>query len=131
MTNPLPTVVKFILSFIGFIFLLFTCGLAVLVWKVRKHVRRMRDAMQNNMDDETFRRMSDKYYWRKKEEAGPTFDEEYFKGNPNGWRQKKKADSHSSRTTRTKEGVTIIDNRDPSKKIFTQDEGKYVDYREE
>ncbi|MBO4811708.1 MAG: DUF4834 family protein [Prevotella sp.] len=123
---------KYFLSFIGIIFLLFTCGIAVLVWKLRKHVRRMRDALQNNMDDETFRRMSDKDYWRKKEKEGPAFDDEYFKGNPNGWRQdKKKADSHSSRTTRTKEGVTIIDNRDPSKKIFTQDEGEYVDYREE
>ena len=29
------------------------------------------------------------------------------------------------------DGVTIIDNRDPNKKIFTQDEGEYVDYREE
>ena len=121
---------KYFLSFIGIIFLLFTCGIAVLVWKLRKHVRRMRDALQNNMDDETFRRMSDKDYWRKKEKEGPTFDDEYFKGNPNGWRQEK-ADSHSSRTTHTKEGVTIIDNRDPNKKIFTQDEGEYVDYREE
>ena len=62
---------KYFLSFIGIIFLLFTCGIAVLVWKLRKHVRRMRDALQNNMDDETFRRMSDKDYWRKKKKKDP------------------------------------------------------------
>ena len=38
-----------------------------------------------------------------------------------------------NRTTRTAEGVTIVDKRDPStanKKIFAQDEGEYVDFKE-
>ena len=96
---------KFILSLLGFFFLLFAIGIASLVWKVRKHVRRMRDTLQHNMDDEAFRRMSDEHNWQTKQEEG--------------------------RTTRTKDGITIIDHRDPNKKIFTQDEGEYVDFREE
>ena len=39
-----------------------------------------------------------------------------------------------SRTTTTSDGVTIIDHRDPSeanKKIFSHDEGEYVDFKEE
>lgn len=38
-----------------------------------------------------------------------------------------------STTTHTQDGVTIIDRRDPderNKKIFTKDEGEYVDYTE-
>ena len=41
---------------------------------------------------------------------------------------------NTGRTTYTADGVTIIDHRDPSevnKKIFAQDEGEYVDFKEE
>ena len=40
----------------------------------------------------------------------------------------------SHRTTRTREGVTIIDHRSEeqaNKKIFAPDEGEYVDFKEE
>ncbi len=89
---------KFFLLFIGFIFLLFAFSIASLVWKVRKQVRRMHDALRNNMNNDNYRRTT---------------------GNDH------------QHTTRTDDGITIIDNRDRNKKIFTQDEGEYVDYREE
>ncbi len=41
---------------------------------------------------------------------------------------------HQQTTTRTSDGVTIIDRRSPDetqKKIFAPDEGEYVDYKEE
>ncbi len=99
-------------------------------------MRAFRDAMQDHMSDEAFQRMADKDYYRKKANEGPMFDEEYFKGNPNGWRERaqtRQQQQSTRRTTKTSAGVTIIDNRDPSvanKKIFSQNEGEYVDYTE-
>ena len=46
---------KFFLLFIGFIFLLFAFSVASLVWKVRKQVRRMHDALRNNMNNDNYR----------------------------------------------------------------------------
>ncbi|MCR4604069.1 MAG: DUF4834 family protein [Prevotella sp.] len=124
---------QFFLSLIGFLFLLFTAGMFYVVWKVRKRMKEFRDAMQDNMNDEAFQRMADKNYYRKKRNK-VEFDEDYFKGNPNGSEgsQKKKQSRHSRRTY-TASGVTIIDDRGPEadQKIFAQDEGEYVDFKEE
>lgn len=122
---------RFFLSLIGFVFLLFTAGLAVLVWKVSRRMKDFRKVMQDNMDDETFRRMADKNYYRKGggRKASP-FDDDYFKGTPKGEKQQ----PSTRRTTHTASGVTIIDDRSPDqrdKKIFSKDEGEYVDYVEE
>ncbi|MBR1416103.1 MAG: DUF4834 family protein [Prevotella sp.] len=130
---------QFFLSLIGFIFLLFTCGMAVIVWKVHKRMRDIRDVMQEQMQDEEFLRKADKNYFRKKRDQGPMFDEEYFKGDPLGKRKKQEEQASGQqrstrRTTRTAGGVTIIDDRAPEKrdkKIFAQDEGEYVDFKEE
>ena len=120
----------FILSFLGFIFLLFTVGMAVLVWKVRRRMNDFRKAMEDNMDNEAFRRMADKNYYRKGGGTNETpFDDDYFKGAANSGKQQQQ----TRRTTRTAGGVTIIDDRSPdqrNKKIFAQDEGEYVDYVE-
>jgi len=125
---------QFILSVIGFFFLLFTAGMAYIVWKVRKRVINLRDAMRDSMDDETFRRMADKNYNRNHGDDIPPFEDDYFKGNPNGSKkQQQQSNTHTRRTTRTANGVTIIDDRDPSvanKKIFAKDEGEYVDFKE-
>ena len=46
----------------------------------------------------------------------------------------REASAQRRRTTQTTDGVTIIDDRDPSeanKKIFAQDEGEYVDFIED
>ena len=124
---------QFFLSVIGFFFLVFTIGFMMVVWKVRKRVNDLRDAMQDSMNDEEFQRMADKNYYRKKTHENPTFDKDYFKGNANGRKKEQQQRQQQRRTTRTADGVTIIDDRDPStrdKKIFARDEGEYVDYVE-
>ena len=127
---------KFLFALFVFFFILGTCGMAMLVWNVRKRFRAMRDAMEENMSDDAFQRMADKYYWRKHKEEGPSFDEEYFKGDPNRTarhQQKKQQQQQERRTTQTDSGVTIIDDHASdraNKKIFAQDEGEYVDYTE-
>ena len=126
---------KFLLALFAFFFIVFTCGMAVLVWKVRKRMRDIREAMRNSMDDDAFQRMADKHYYRKHRDQGPVFDEEYFKGDPNrtARHQQERQQQHTRRTTQTSRGVTIIDDRSPdvaNKKIFDKDEGEYVDYVE-
>jgi hypothetical protein len=81
--------------------------------------------------------MANKYYYKEKgKNDGPQFDDNYFKGNPNSWKkrgQQQKQHQQAARTTRTSDGVTIVDNRQPSevnKKIFAQDEGEYVEFSE-
>jgi hypothetical protein len=110
--------------------------MAVIVWKVRKRMRAIREAMENSMQDDAFQRMADKNYYRKHRDQGPVFDEEYFKGDPNRTtrnQQEKKQQQQTRRTTRTASGVTIIDDRTPdvaNKKIFEKNEDEYVDYVE-
>ena len=126
----------FLLALFGFFFLIVTCLMAVIVWKVRKRMRTIREAMEDSMQDDAFQRMADKYYWRKHKEQGPMFDEDYFKGDPNRTsrhQQEKQKQQQTRRTTRTADGVTIIDEHATdraNKKIFAQDEGEYVDFTE-
>ena len=130
---------KFFLLLIAFFFLLFTTGIAVFVWKVRRRIINLRDAMRDQMDDETFRRMADKNYYRHRVDNGPQFEDDYFTGEARNSTQQQQAQqqtqqqAQSRRTTRTSNGVTIIDSRDPSvanQKIFGKDEGEYVDFQE-
>ena len=131
---------KFFLALFGFFFLIVTGFMAVLVWKVRKRMRAIREAMQDSMQDDAFQRMADKYYYRKHPNQGPVFDEEYFKGDPNRTarhqqeqRQRQQQQQQTYRTMHTAGGVTIIDDRSPdeaNKKIFGKNEGEYVDYVE-
>ena len=127
---------RFFLALFGFFFLILTGLMAVIVWKVRKRMRAIREAMENSMQDDAFQRMADKNYYRKHRDQGPVFDEEYFKGDPNRTtrnQQEKKQQQQTRRTTRTASGVTIIDDRTPNvanKKIFEKNEDEYVDYVE-
>jgi len=123
---------QFFLSLIGFFFLLFTIGMFYIVWKVRKRMKDIRDAMQDTMNDEAFQRMADKNYYRKKRD-NVEFDEDYFKGNPGNYGGQRKKQSKHTRRTYTASGVTIIDDRGPQaeQKIFAKDEGEYVDFKEE
>ena len=130
---------RFLLALFGFFFLIVTGLMAVIVWKVRKNMKAFRDSVESQMQDENFQRMADKNYYRKKQDQGPVFDEEYFKGDPMGKKRKarhqqQQQQQQTRRTTRTADGVTIIDDREPGqrdKKIFAQDEGEYVDFIEE
>ena len=127
---------RFFLALFGFFFLILTGLMAVIVWKVRKRMRAIREAMENSMQDDAFQRLADKNYYRKHRDQGPVFDEEYFKGDPNRTtrnQQEKKQQQQTRRTTRTASGVTIIDDRTPdvaNKKIFEKNEDEYVDYVE-
>lgn len=127
---------RFFLALFGFFFLILTGLMAVIVWKVRKRMRAIREAMENSMQDDAFQRMADKNYYRKHRDQGPVFDEEYFKGDPNRTtrnQQEKEQQQQTRRTTRTASGVTIIDDRTPdvaNKKIFEKNEDEYVDYVE-
>ena len=124
---------KFIL-FIFIVLLVFvTIGMLAAFYYVRKGIRYFRRFSTGDMSDEEFQRMSDKYY-RKQEDAADGFGKDYFKGS--GWQRKQTGAQGQQRrhaTTRTADGVTIVDSRDPERantKIFSRDEGEYVDFTE-
>jgi hypothetical protein len=126
---------KFILGVIFFFFAISLLGGIVLFWKLRKQAMAFRDAMQDSLKDEEFQRMADKNYYRKQRDNGPQFDADYFDGDDSQQRQRQQQQQKKQqrRTTRTRDGVTVIDDRDPSvaeRKIFTADEGEYVDFKE-
>ncbi|MBQ8464136.1 MAG: DUF4834 family protein [Prevotella sp.] len=111
--------------FIGLV-VFFTITLLVFFYFLRKGLRFVNRLANGEMTDEEFERLSRKNY-RKKE--GPSFDKDYFRGAS----QQQKEQFNQRRTTRTADGVTIVDKRDPNKankKIFAQDEGEYVDFTE-
>ena len=78
------------------------------------------------------------YYMRKgirfvKRVANGEAAKDYFKHQGNS-RKQQRGQRQTNRTTRTADGLTIVDNRSPekaNKKIFAQDEGEYVDFTEE
>lgn len=117
------------------VFLLVCAAIAVLLvlFYVRKAVIRFKRFLTGDYDDETIQRMANKHYRGNGE--GPKFDKDYFKGT--GGKRKGAAEPQQQRTTVVNhegEDVTIIDDRsttDRKKKIFTQDEGEYVEYTEE
>lgn len=118
--------------FFGILFALlvvFTIAILLVFYFLRKGFRFLRRMASGEMTDEEFERLSKKNY-RKKD--GPSFDKDYFKGF--GWQQsQQKRQSTQKRTTKTADGVTIVDQRDPdkaNKKIFAHDEGEYVDFTE-
>ena len=124
---------KFFL-FIFIVLLAFvTIGMLVAFYYVRKGIRYFRRFSTGDMSEEEFKRMSDKYY-RKQENEGEQFEKDSFKGS--GWRRREAGPQGQQRrhtATRTADGVTIVDSRDPekaNKKIFGRDEGEYVEFTE-
>ena len=121
---------KFFLVIFIALLVLITALLLVFFYFVRKGVRYLKRFSSDDLSDEEFERLSKKNYRKK---TGPSFANDYFKGS--GWqrKQQQQQQNKSYRTTRTADGVTIVDHRDPdksNKKIFTQDEGEYVDFTE-
>jgi hypothetical protein len=57
------------------------------------------------------------------------FGEDYFKGKQEEQVQQQTKNKTARRTT-TSSGVTIIDGREGDKKIFSHDDGEYVDFTE-
>jgi hypothetical protein len=96
---------------------------------LRKGFRFIKRLFSGEMTDEEFERLSKKNY---RGANGPAFDKDYFKGTRKQQQSRQQQTGHH-RTTQTDDGVTIIDRRDPdkaNKKIFAQDEGEYVEFKE-
>jgi len=123
-------VILFLIAFLVIVIMIALVYLRKLFMRLKQHVT-------GDYDEETFRRMSDKYY--KGNGDGPKFDKDYFKGTGSsrqyhGNQQSRERSQGSKRTTTTASGVTIIDERpreETQRKIFTPDEGEYVDFIEE
>jgi hypothetical protein len=132
---------KFFGAVIIFLIAFFAVVLLIVFFFIRKLVIRFRQHLTGDYDEETFKRMADKHY--RGDGRGPQFEKDYFKGtgtsrNGSGYtKQQRQEHQHNQtqcHTTTTDEGVTIIDNRQPNKtdrKIFTHDEGEYVEFTEE
>ena len=116
-------------------------GLLVVFYYLRKGFKIVKKMASGEMTDEEFERLSKKFH-----KAGGTtfkFDNDYFKGASTTQQQYQKQNGRNSQggqslkqersTFKTKEGVTIVDERSTqnSKKIFAQDEGEYVEFTEE
>lgn len=95
-----------------------------------------RAARKAAKEEEYFRRTSQKYYRR---EEKPQFDKNYFRSAEQSKeaKAKKKAEKETARRDSTSsDGITIIDERQPTestlkeKKIFSDNEGEYVDFEE-
>ena len=119
-------------------------GLLVVFYYLRKGFKIVKKMASGEMTDEEFERLSKKFH-----KAGGTtfkFDNDYFKGASTTQQQYQKQNGRNGQgsqggqslkqersTFKTKEGVTIVDERSSqnSKKIFAQDEGEYVEFTEE
>lgn len=122
----------FLIIFVIFI-LIIAAVLLVVLYYLRKGYRFIKRMTNGEMTEEEFERLSKKNY-RRKDYEGFDFDDDYFKTTDKKQNQKKKQGSQqsSSRTFRTADGITITDQRNShrDKKIFAQDEGEYVDFKE-
>ncbi len=122
-------VIIFLIAFMAAIVL-------IVLFYIRKGFIRLRQHLTGDYDDETVKRMSDKYY--RGEGEGPQFDKNYFKGSGKGFHRYRphggqEQEQQTRQTTTTQEGVTIIDDRPKvnRRKIFEENEGEYVDFVEE
>ena len=123
----------FLIIFVIFI-LIIAAVLLVVLYYLRKGYRFIKRMTNGEMTEEEFERLSKKNY-RRKDYEGFDFDADYFKTTDNNQKQKKQKKNQqqtSSRTFRTADGITITDQRNShrEKKIFAQDEGEYVDFKE-
>lgn len=76
---------------------------------------------------------------RKEQKEKNPFGDDYFKSSDSGSHQTHQAhktqttrqsDKTTARRTTTSSGVTIIDEREADKKIFSHDDGEYVEFEE-
>ncbi len=125
---------KFFFFVIGFLILFLAAIVLVALRFLRRAFQKVQKAVTGDYDDEeTFRRMANKHYRPKS--GDPNFDKDYFKSKSSsaeGVGGQPKEKPRQQRTTTTASGVTIIDERadEEQRKIFSDDEGEYVDYQE-
>ena len=117
----------FLILFIAII-LIVAAAMLVVLYHLRKGYRFIKRMVNGEMTEEDFERLSKKNYKRRQDNI--KFDKDYFKTTNN--KQSQEQQPRSNRTFRTSDGITITDQRtqSQSKKIFAQDEGEYVDFKE-
>lgn len=89
----------------------------------------VRKILNRDYTDEEFERLSNKNY-RKRD--ADYFAKDYFSSSGNK-SQRPAGGGKATRSTQASEGVTIVDNRDTTGKrprIFDDDEGEYIDFKE-
>lgn len=122
---------EFLLAIFIALILVAAAVMLVVLYYLRKGYRFIKRMTNGEMTEEEFERLSKKNYKRRDDDQ--QFDADYFKTTDNKQKQKqKKQQQATSRTFRTADGITITDQRDShrDKKIFAQDEGEYVDFKE-
>lgn len=121
---------KILLVIFIVLILIATAILLAVFYYLRKGYRFVKRMTNGEMTEEEFERLSKKHY-KRTDNDGSQFDADYFKTTDKKQKQQKQQQA-TSRTFRTADGVTITDQRNShrSKKIFAQDEGEYVDFKE-
>ena len=122
---------EFLLAIFIALILVAAAVMLVVLYYLRKGYRFIKRMTNGEMTEEEFERLSKKNYKRRDDDQ--QFDADYFKTTDNKQKQKqKKQQQATSRTFRTADGITITDQRNShrDKKIFAQDEGEYVDFKE-
>ena len=126
---------KFIIGLIIFGLIALAIIILVVINFSYKGVRQMRKAVQDQYE------LNQK---RKEQKEKNPFGDDYFKSSDSGSQQRAKqthktqqsqqsqqeSQKTTTRKTTTSSGVTIIDEREADKKIFSHDDGEYVEFEE-
>ena len=129
---------KFIIGIIIFGLIALAIIVLIIVNFTNNGFRQMRMAAENQYE------LNQK---RKEQKEKNPFGDDYFKSADSGSQQphqqkrqqrsqqatqqkEQQTEKTTTRTTTTSSGVTIIDERDADKKIFSHDDGEYVEFEE-
>ena len=120
--------IKFIIGLIIFGLIALAIIILVVINFSYKGFRQMRKAAQDQWE------LNQK---RKEQKEKNPFGDDYFKSSDSGSQQAHKthqthqqSQKTTTRKTTTSSGVTIIDERETDKKIFSHDDGEYVEFEE-
>ena len=121
--------VQFVIGALIFILIAIAIVILVVINFTYKGVRRLREAAEEQFE------LNQK---RKEQKEKNPFGDDYFKSSDSSKQKREQrsqqrtqqADKNTARKTTTSSGVTIIDEREPDKKIFTHDDGEYVEFEE-
>ena len=120
---------KFIIGLIIFGLIALAIIILIVINFTYKGVRQMRKAAQDQWE------LNQK---RKEQKEKNPFGDDYFKSadgprtsqKSNQTRYSQQSEKTATRKTTTSGGVTIIDEREADKKIFSHDDGEYVEFEE-
>ena len=118
--------IKFIIGLIIFGLIALAIIILIVINFSYKSLRQLRRAAEDQWE------LNQK---RKEQKEKNPFGDDYFKSADSGFQQphqqkEQQTEKTTTRTTTTSSGVTIIDERDADKKIFSHDDGEYVEFEE-